>query len=359
MTEHATKVGTNTYRERILKELNLPENHFREFLGLKFSSLGMGTYLGELDSKTDKLVTNAVIDSVKGGVNIIDTAINYRLQKAERSIKKALKSVKRRGFERNQYFISTKVGYIPGDADLGLNARSYIQEVLLKENIITRNEIIGMNCMSSSYLKHQITQSLKNLGVNCIDLLYLHNVADAQKKVLGEERFYIKLKEAFELLENLIAQKKIQYYGIATWDCLRVPPSSPVHLDIQHTFELASKAANAQGKNESGFKFFMLPFNFLMPEAINLQNQDGKTVFQKAQELELGLFAAVPLMQARSLGHPKLRPFMEKMDVDTAAQAALQFVRNIGIPLIAPLVGHKQPAHVRENLSLLLLPPDS
>ena len=60
--------------------------------------LGVGTYLGDTDSVTDQLVEEAVRESVlSGAVNVIDTAINYRMQKAERSIGRALERLSAEG----------------------------------------------------------------------------------------------------------------------------------------------------------------------------------------------------------------------------------------------------------------------
>lgn len=42
---------------------------------LTLSSLGVGTYLGDPDQRTDDMVTNAVIYSVMNGWNVIDTGI--------------------------------------------------------------------------------------------------------------------------------------------------------------------------------------------------------------------------------------------------------------------------------------------
>jgi aryl-alcohol dehydrogenase-like predicted oxidoreductase len=62
---------------------------------------------------------------------VLDTAINYRCQKAERSIGAALKTLTRKyGQQRDELFISTKNGYIPDDADRGLPASILIQEML-------------------------------------------------------------------------------------------------------------------------------------------------------------------------------------------------------------------------------------
>ena len=52
--------------------------------------LEFGTYLGDPTNETDVLVTNAVKQSIESG-NVVDAAINYRSQKAERSVGKALK----------------------------------------------------------------------------------------------------------------------------------------------------------------------------------------------------------------------------------------------------------------------------
>lgn len=59
---------------------------------MTLSSIGLGTYVGKPDSEDDLKQFNAVIDSVRsGGVNVIDTAINYRYMKSERTIGAALR----------------------------------------------------------------------------------------------------------------------------------------------------------------------------------------------------------------------------------------------------------------------------
>jgi diketogulonate reductase-like aldo/keto reductase len=82
----ATLEGTRRFAKR-LKENVAPE-HFREEQGLLFSSIGIGTYLGEADENTDEAYRSAVVRAVESGVNVIDTAINYRFQRSERSVGK-------------------------------------------------------------------------------------------------------------------------------------------------------------------------------------------------------------------------------------------------------------------------------
>ena len=95
----------------------VPLRHFRKpfHVPLELSTVGLGTYIGAPDDQTDFDVYNAVkLMVMSGGVNVIDTAINYRCQKAERTIGAALKTLNRKyGVQRDELFISTKNGYIP------------------------------------------------------------------------------------------------------------------------------------------------------------------------------------------------------------------------------------------------------
>src|SRR5690242_11262547 len=92
---YATPEGTKRFQERFETQGATAPNHFREdFQQLHLSSVGMGTYLGEPDEETNQQVEKATHMSIQSGaINVVDTAINYRLQFAERSIGLALKSL--------------------------------------------------------------------------------------------------------------------------------------------------------------------------------------------------------------------------------------------------------------------------
>ena len=85
----ATLDGTARYRERF-REVAAPA-HFRQQQELWFSSIGMGTYLGDADDETDARYAEAVTRAVELGANVIDTAANYRFQRSERAIGNALR----------------------------------------------------------------------------------------------------------------------------------------------------------------------------------------------------------------------------------------------------------------------------
>src|SRR5574341_1417651 len=102
MPAFATPEGTARYAQRFAGRA--AEGHFRERNGLLLSSIGIGTYLGEHDAATDESYTDAVVAAVSAGVNVIDSAINYRFQRSERAIGAALKKLAAAGIAREEIF---------------------------------------------------------------------------------------------------------------------------------------------------------------------------------------------------------------------------------------------------------------
>jgi diketogulonate reductase-like aldo/keto reductase len=77
-TGYATPEGTARYAAKFPShQANL---FFREAQGLTVSSLGIGSYLGAMDSATDSSYALSVVSAVRSGVNFIDTSLNYRNQ---------------------------------------------------------------------------------------------------------------------------------------------------------------------------------------------------------------------------------------------------------------------------------------
>src|SRR6266478_5875107 len=90
ITDNATSEGTTRYRDRFP---NAAEDHFRQQQQLWLSSIGIGTYLGDADARTDQAYTDTVVRAVELGANVIDTAANYRFQRSERAIGGALRDL--------------------------------------------------------------------------------------------------------------------------------------------------------------------------------------------------------------------------------------------------------------------------
>jgi aryl-alcohol dehydrogenase-like predicted oxidoreductase len=344
----ASPEGTLQYREQ-----SRFQSHFREFESLHLTSLGMGTYLGEADEATDSKVAEAVYESVKSGaINIIDTAINYRYQKAERSVGRALKKLTNDGIAvRDGVFISTKNGYLAPDADAEMDPRTYLTETLIKPGILQVNDIVsGMHCMSRSFLEDQLNRSLRNLDLDAVDLIYLHNAPESQLPVVGREEFFRRLAAAFQFYEEQREKRRISYYGLATWNCFRVSPNHPEFLNLADAVALARRV----GGENHGFKFIQLPYNLAMSEANMMSNQnvDGEalSLLKAAVKLHVGVFVSAPMLQGQLLS--RIPPRI----MNSAALTCLQFVRSTA-GVLAPLVGQKESSHVAENLRLAATAP--
>ena len=94
---YATAEGTERYYRRSQYDeygsYDVSPQHFKMPLhsDLKITTLGYGSYIGDPDDKTDFLMYDAIKQSVlSGGVNLIDTAPNFRYMKSERTIGKIL-----------------------------------------------------------------------------------------------------------------------------------------------------------------------------------------------------------------------------------------------------------------------------
>ena len=347
---YATAAGTARFRS----ESGADDLNYVAFDGLTLSNVGMGTYLGEPDRSTDKAVAEALKASVRSGINVIDTAINYRSQKAERAVGAAVGELAEGGAaSRDQLFISTKGGYVTDDADLSLGFWDYVREQYVREGVVEPGDISsGYHCMSVRFLEDQLRRSLANLDLECIDLLYLHNLVEGQHQDVSREDLHRQLYEILEWYESQRGAGRIRYYGLATWDCFRVKRGDPRHLSLEDVLSMAEKA----GGPDHGLRFVQLPFNMYLDQALREPTQTvrGSEVpfLEAARLLGVGVFTSVPLMQGKLLSPGVLPEF----GGGPPSVRSLQFIRSAP-GVLAPLVGHKSPAHVAENLAVMKAPP--
>ena len=349
----ATPEGTKNFTA---KHDTIPEKNFNVFQDLSLSNVGIGTYLGNPDSDTDNIVKNAVKKSVLAGMNVIDTAINYRAQKAERSVGQAISElVNENKISRDEVFISTKNGYVTNDGDIQEDLMQYIIRELGKPGIVKEGDISsGYHCMTIPYLEDQLNRSLKNLQLECIDLIYLHNAVEGNLE-MPKETFLQKLKDVFEFYEQKRKDGKIRFYGMATWDCFRVAEDHKTFLSLEKVIEIAKSV----GGDDHGFRFIQLPYNLHFDQAFMQKNQlvDGKSasILDSAKQLNVGVFTSVPLMQGKLLDWAKDKPAFSAV---SPSVGLLQFIRSTP-GVLAPLVGQKSDAHVTENLEVMKIPPFS
>lgn len=349
---HATDEGTARYAERLGGQT--ADGHFRAAGDLTVSSIGLGTYLGEPDDATDLLVTEAAVRSARGGLNLLDCAINYRFERAEKALGAALARLIDDGQRRDELVVCSKAGFVPAKDCIEWFERTYAHE---PGNEITRKDLVaGCHCMHPVYLRDQLECSLANLGLATIDVYYLHN-PETQRGPLGEKRFYEHLGEAFTALEAARADGLLRSYGLATWNAFRVAGDNPEHIDLARAKDIARQAAPG---GADGLKWLQLPLNLAMPEAL-LATQPGdegpEPILEAARKLDMAVVTSASIMQGRLVGRlppPMAAALGEGLNGD--GQRALQFTRSCP-GVTSALIGLKQPAHVDQALALASRPP--
>src|SRR5215468_10332039 len=325
MTKSATKEGTKRYAQRFAARA--ASGHFREAQRMLLSSLGLGTYLGEPDQKTDEAYAAAVVAAAESGINVFDSAINYRFQRSERSIGAALEQLAAKGFSREQIALCTKGGYLTPDGSMPADPNQYFFREYIQRGIFGAKDLAaGSHCMTPKFLKDQLGRSLKNLGVECLDVYYLHN-PETQLSEIPKAEFLNRLREAFEFLESAVDAGEIRHYGMATWNGFRQDAQARDAMQLAEIVQIAQEIAGGMHH----FRFVQLPFNLGMTEALTLGNQlvreRERTAAEAPSDLDITLVASASLLQGQVARN--LPPFVaEAFGLQDDAERALQFARS-------------------------------
>jgi len=353
MTKSATKEGTTQYAQRFAGRAS--DGHFRETQRMVLSSLGIGTYLGQPDERTDASYTAAVVAAVESGINVIDTAINYRFQRSERSVGAALQQLAAMGFSREEIVLCTKGGYLTPDGSMPADPNQYFFREYIRQGVFSAKDLAACShCITPTFLKDQLGRSLKNLGVECVDVYYLHN-PETQLSEIAKPEFLNRVRNAFEFLESAVEAGEIRYYGMATWNGFRQDPRARDSIQLAEIAQIAQEIAGGMHH----FRFVQLPFNLGMPEALTLGNQmlreRVRTLAETAGDLDIAVIASASLLQgqvARNL--PGL--VAEAFGLENDAERAMQFARSAP-GITTALVGMSRVDHAKANGRLMSVPP--
>ena len=357
---YATAQGTARYRDRfsLLSEADFyrqPED-VPGVADLWLSSIGLGTYLGEPDEAADASYIEAISLALASGINVLDSAINYRHQRSERNLRAALEqAIQKNVVQRNEVLVCTKAGYLSFDTNLPSDPRGYFEREYVEKGVIDPEELVGdMHCIAPDYLRDQIERSRRNLGLECIDLFYLHN-PETQLSEVSQEVFRERLKHAFSLLEGCVREHKLRFYGMATWNAFRVPEGARDYISLAEVVAIARDVAG----DEHHFRFVQLPFNLAMPEAYVLANQlagrKHMSVFEAAAHLGVAVVGSATLYQGR-LTHSLPSYVGKALGMKNDAENAIQFSRSAP-GITTSLIGMGHPGRVVANLKPALLPP--
>src|SRR5258706_5222582 len=353
MNDRATLEGTRRYAQKWRD--HAADEHFREVNDLVVSSIGIGTYLGQPDPRTDGAYTEAIVTAAENGINFIDAAINYRFQRSERSVGAAVQQLAARGIFRDELVLCTKAGYLTPDGAMPSDPNQYFFHEYIQPGIFSAKDIAaGSHCMTPRFLENQLGRSLKNLGVDCIDVYYLHN-PETQLGEISKTEFTNRIREAFNYFESAAQAGKIQYYGMATWNGFRQDARARDSIQLLEMETIAREIAGERHR----FRFVQLPFNLGMTEALTLGNQtvagQQMTIMEAASELGITLIASASLLQGqvvRNLPH-----FVaHALGLESDAERALQFVRSAP-GITTALVGMSRAEHAKANTKLVSVPP--
>jgi aryl-alcohol dehydrogenase-like predicted oxidoreductase len=353
----ASSEGTKKFRDNAIKK-GKSYLHFKEFDDLILSSIGMGTYLGDLSKEDDIDIENALYESVKShAINVIDSAINYRAMKSEKSIGRSITRLVNDGIiSRDEIFVSTKNGYITNDGDYPmLDVWEYIQRMYISTGIIKAEDISsGYNVLNPAYIEKCIERSRFNLKLDTLDLVYIHNAFESWNQDVSKNKFFDMLSKVFEVYEKFRSKNKIRYYGMATWTCFRVGEENKEYLSLDEVYNIAKSI----GGVDHGFRFIQLPYNLAYSEALFLKNQNvgnekKLTILEAAKKLKIGVFSSVPLLQGKLI-QTKIPDYSETLT--DPIMKLLQIVRS-SPSIIAPLIGQKKMDHVNKNNKISEIPP--
>jgi aryl-alcohol dehydrogenase-like predicted oxidoreductase len=325
---------------------------YRALAGYSVSSLGIGSYLGECDDAEDRRYCTTVVAALERGVNLIDTAINYRCQRSERAIGEALRvAMERSSLRREEFVVCTKGGYVPLDRTPPATKegyRGFLQSEYFSRGIMTPDEVVaGGHCLTPRYLADQIDRSRRNLGVAALDLYYLHN-PEQQLDVLGRPQFLDVLRAAFATLEEHVERGIIGCYGCATWNGFRLAPDARNHLSLEELVNVAREV----GGSKHHLRVVQLPVNLAMTEAVRVPTQrvgkDQLSLLEAAHRLGIAVVGSASLMQAQLTKElpDQVRHAFPGFSSD--ARRALAFAQSL--PVASALVGMKSIAHLEANL---------
>jgi aryl-alcohol dehydrogenase-like predicted oxidoreductase len=325
----------------------------------------VGTYLGDPTDAVDDRYHDALVTAFESGSNLVDTAINYRCQRSERVVGRALVDA---DVDREEVVVATKGGFVPFDTERPADPGAYVRREFVDAGLVSPEDLVrGSHCLTPAFVDAMLDRSLSNLGLDTVDLYYVHN-PETQLHARSAEEVYDLLERTFTRLEERRAAGDLGAYGVATWAAFRVPPGHDQYLSLAEVIARAERAADAAGASEPGLAAIQLPFNVTMADAFTVaahgnaesvdatgvdgeaEGEDGpRSALRYAHERGLDVFASASIGQgdlARSIP-PEIDA---ELAGDTPAQRALNFARSAP-GVTAALVGSSRPEHVAENVA--------
>jgi len=346
----ATKEATYNFAKKFA--------HYKDFYtqhdDLIFSKLGLGTFNKE-PYKEENYVFHyieAVKEAIKNGINLIDTASNYRYGKSEKEIGVALRELGNE-VKREELIICSKGGFIQLDYPFPDNPYIWIEDNILSKGLATKEDIeLDQHCMTPDFLEYSCRRSLKNIGIDSFDIYYLHN-PEMQILKLGKKEFYKQIEKVFKRFEKLADEGLFKSYGVAVWNGFI--SENDEKIELENLVEIAKKV----GGEHHRFKYVQTPFNMaktsIFTHLTQYINGDACSLVQAAHRLGIGVISSSSLLQMnlfkKSFSSETGVVLDDTMTLRNDIQLALQFVRSTP-GIISSLFGSKVPVHIKNNCEI-------
>ncbi len=246
--------------------------------GKKISSFGFGLYKGEHSKRGDNQIIKSITYGLRKGINVIDTAQRYRNGRSEKIIKKVLKVFG----NREKLVLISKAGLVPDY----IKKKRILEKLKIKRsNCFLKNDF----CIDPKYISWSVDNSLKLMNTNYIDFYLLHNPEISLMLKNGFRKIILALK----ILEEKRREKKINSYGISTWNGFRRYNNSKYQLNIKKIVENLEKEI---GKDH-GFRCIEAPISLGMPDLLSYKPIKGFQFNKFLKEKKINFFSSASLYE--------------------------------------------------------------
>ena len=352
ITGFATPEGTRAYAESHAGDT--AEGHFSDFLKTRIllSSIGVGTFPGEATPEVDASMALVVSGALQRGINVIDTAAHYRYGRSLAAVGAGVRDAVSRGLPREAMFLVSKGGFLTFRGGVPENLDRWFEQEIVAAGLGTRNDLVKAHLLTPEYIRYQIELSRALMGVDTLDA-FLVDQPEVHIPVIGKEDLNSKLLGVFTELERAVMQGSIRYYGISTFDGLRVETDAQLFQSLTSMQGLAEKAAQAAAGDADArhhFALVQMPFNQVMLEGFTRFNTatgrgNVASPLQAAHQLGIYVMASHTLMKGH-LARQSVDVVAQTLaDLPNPAQRAIQFNRSTP-GLGTTLVGMSSPAHL-------------
>lgn len=285
-----------------LKNHGWSEANIRKNPMFAISPIGLGNHLGSIEDADSCAYVEATKYALENGMNVLDTAINYRGMRSEKDLGRGIQEAIDNGIVvREEFMVSTKAGLLFGDITQKLRPALYLEQILAPKGITEEvfQTLDGglYQTLNPAFFEEALTISLQNMGMETVDVHYIH-IPEISRIKLGEAEFYRQLKELFAWYEEKVKEKKIRYYGFAL-EIMVFDDDDEAIISLEKACRIAEEVAG-EGHH---FRFIQLPYSKFMQNARLKEKQvvseEECSIIEAAKRLGLQVMGSMPFAMGK------------------------------------------------------------